>query len=148
MKSTALPQHIIDAMNPADRKALKVKSSAERSAALDAKSEAEIQRAVEAYCVQIGFERLNTENVQRAEVRKDYPRRGWQYHLSQLGAKKNPMLPDITLFDLRGRFLWLELKAPGGKVRPLQQVMIGLGFWKVAYSATEAIELISDFAAE
>lgn len=100
---------------------------------------------VEQYCVQCGFERLNAANMERAEVRTDYPRNGWQFHLSALGAKRNPMLPDLTLFANDGRFLWLELKRPGGKVRPMQRIMIALGFWTVAYSAEAAVEIIKEW---
>ncbi len=147
-KAGALPQNIIDAMQPADRKRLGLKSTDERDQAIEAKAEDDIQRAVEAYCVHLGFEKLIAENIQRAEVRRGYPQRGWQFHLSKLGAKRNPTLPDITLFDCKtGRFLWLELKAKGGKARPLQAVLIKCGFWRVSYSAEEAFGIVQDWLA-
>lgn len=142
MKGRALPQRMIDMMSAADRAALGVKSTPERAEHVEARGEAAIQRTVEAYCMQLGFERLVPENIKLAARRPDFPRAGWQYHLSQLGAKRNPMLPDITLFDRSGRFLWLELKAPGGAIRTHQQVMISTGFWQVAFNARDAMEMI------
>jgi anti-sigma-K factor RskA len=150
ISAKALPQHIIDAMSsPDDRAALGVSCTAERSKNLANAAEDEIQRAVEAYCVLLGFERLTKENIERAKTDPAFPRRGWQFHLSKLGAKKNPMLPDLTLFDRRSeRYLWLELKAARGAVRPLQQILIDAGFWKVARSAEVATGIIKEWVAQ
>ncbi len=142
-KVKALPQHIIDKMDTEDRLRLGLKSTPERSMAIGMKSEADLQRAVEGYCVLRGFEKLTAENIQRADLHRDFPARGWQFHLSKLGVKRNPTMPDLTLFDVKSmRFLMLELKVPGGAVRPLQKILISVGFWKVAYSAEDAAAII------
>lgn len=144
-QAKALPQHIIDCMSPEDRKSLHLKTTNERVAASETKSEAQIQKVVEAYCVQCGYVKVNAENIQLSKIRKDYPPKGWQYHLSPHGAKKNPMLPDITLFDNQGRFLWLELKTPTGKLSEFQRIMVEIGWWKVAYNAEDAVEIVMDW---
>lgn len=141
-----LPQNIIDAMSPADRAAVGVSSTAERSAKLEDAAEDDIQQAVEEYCSYLGFEKLTKENIERADLGVGFPRRGWQFHLSKLGAKRNPMLPDLTLFEHRTeRYLWLELKAKRTAVRPLQQILIDASFWKVAYSAEEASAIVREW---
>ena len=145
MKSTYIPQNIIDAMDPDVRKELNLMTSDERIEKADKCAEKEIQSVVEGYCVQIGFERLTEDNIKTAGIRPGFPSSGFQYHLSPFGAKKNKMLPDLTLFDRTGRYLWLELKKKDGKPSPLQAVLIDAGLWRVAYSATDAIEIIKEW---
>ena len=134
MNAKALPQKIIDAMRPEDRTSLGIKTSAEQLASISAKNEAQLQKSVEAYLIQLGYEKRTTSEIQRSK-----PRSGWQVHLH--AAKKNPMLLDLLILGNDGRYLELELKTATGKLSDDQKKLVEHG-GSVAYSAEEAAEII------
>jgi len=133
----ALPQNIIDAMSADDRKALGVKSIEERMADADTKSEREIQNLVEAYLIQLGYERRTPENIGRG-----MPRSGWFIHLVK--TKRNPILLDLLILSHSGRYIELELKTERGKIRPEQEALIAQG-GLLARNTTEAMGKILEW---
>jgi hypothetical protein len=138
--SKAIQQHIINAMRKEDRAALNVKTTEERLHDAEVRGEAWIQRTVEAYCTQLGFEKRTPDNIARGK-----PLAGWQIHLH--AAKKNPILLDLLLLGNDGRYLELELKTPTGKLSPEQERLVFYGA-KVCYGAEEAFRIIKEWGLE
>ena len=133
----ALPQHIIDSMSSADRKELGVKSTDERMENCERVSEREIQTQVEAYLVQLGYERRTPENIARG-----MPRSGWFIHLVK--TKRNPILLDLLILSHCGSYIELELKTLTGKIRIEQEALIAQG-GLLARSTMQAMDIIREW---
>ena len=138
-----LPQSMIDAMSEGDRKRLGLTSTKEESDRRviaqdkqEKKSEKVIQNEVEAYLVQLGYERRTPENIERG-----MPRSGWFIHLYE--AKRNPILLDLVVLSnsTPRQYLELELKTLSGSVRDEQRVLIAQGA-SLARSTSEAMMII------
>lgn len=134
MNSKALPQKIIECMSQEDRADLGLKTADERIASISAKNEAQLQKSIEAYLSQLGYEKRTTSEIQRSK-----PRSGWQVHLHK--TKKNPILLDLLILGHDGSYLELELKTATGKLSEEQEKLVEYG-GSVAYSAEEAVEII------
>lgn len=134
MNSKALPQKIIDCMSEKDRSALGLKTADERMASISAKNEAQLQKFVEAYLSQLGYEKRNP-----SEILRQKPPSGWQVHLHK--TKKNPILLDLLILRNDGSYLELELKTATGKLSEEQEKLVEYG-GSVAYSAEEAVDII------
>lgn len=135
MNPKALPDHVINAMSPEDRKVHGIKTAEERREDNERKSEKEIQTTVEQYLIQLGYERRTPEAIFRG-----LPRSGWFIHLHS--AKRNPILLDLLILSNNGSYLEHELKTGIGKVRPEQEALILQGA-SLSRSAREAIEKIN-----
>lgn len=116
----SLPQHMIDAMSPKDRKELGLMSTDERIAKAERNDEREIQNTVEAYLVQLGYERRTPENIGRG-----MPRSGWFVHLH--ATKRNPILLDLLILSHYGSYLELELKTMTGTLSAEQEALVAQG---------------------
>ena len=138
----SLPPHVVEKLRPADRKALKIRTREESQAALDVKAEKELQAQVEQWLHHRGYLRLTAANAERqATDLVTIRHRGWFGHW--VNNKRNPITPDVCVFDLQGRCLMLELKAPGKpKWQPGQREMVHAGFWKLAQSFAEVERLV------
>jgi hypothetical protein len=137
IKAGTLPQKFVEKMSDADRKSLGLRSNAEKSAAIDAKSEAEIQRTVENYLRQLGYESRTPDNIMRGK-----PRSGWFVHIHE--AKKNPILLDLLILSNNGKFMELELKTSTGRIRPEQEKLLSQ-HGVLARSSIQAIEQIKEW---
>ncbi len=89
-----------------------------------------LQDRCEMWLYHRGYMRLTAENADAVGIEGD-DIKGWYGHLH--AAKRNPLMPDIFLFDCdMDRCLMVELK-----VRPVyqpgQEEMIALGAWEEVY---------------
>jgi hypothetical protein len=138
-----IPQKMIDMMSEGDRAALGLVSTVEvkREVAVKAgklvdRAEAEIQREVE------GWLRINGYWPRTPEYLDGrVPPRGWYVHLSPKGAKNNPILLDLVVLGLDGRYLEVELKTQVGSVREGQRAILR-GSGVLCRSSAEAIEVL------
>lgn len=141
MDPTDLPQSVIDMMSPEQRKEFGLFSTGEeieRSEAavkkLEEKDEREIQNAVEAYLVQLGYERRSSEAIKRGE-----PKSGYFIHLH--ATKRNPIICDLLILSNSREYLELELKTTTGSITSEQKCLIDQGA-SLARSAEEACGII------
>lgn len=105
----------------------------------DIKAEKDLQAVTEGWLTQRGYWRLTAENAKRAREPDCSVIKGWFGHL--YNAKKNPLLPDIFLFDIRGRYLLLELKVVN-RFQPGQKEMIDMDIWSVAWSFEDVERIV------
>jgi len=126
-------------MDEKDRKELNLLTIDERNTKLEAKNEAEIQQLVEAYLVQLGYERRTPKDIERG-----MPRSGWQIHYNPKKTKGNPILLDLLVLANAGRYLELELKTETGAIRPEQKTLIDQGA-SLARSAEVACKIIKEW---
>ena len=85
-----------------------------------AKCEDDMQAEVEGILHHLGFWRRSKEWIRSNEK----PPLGWQFHMSKLGARRNPMLLDILLLRNDGHYAEFELKVPGGAWTSEQQQIL------------------------
>ena len=144
VKPEDIPQNLVDLMSPKQREELGLVSTsmaAQRRETALLKSikddEKRIQRTVEAYLVQLGYERRTPENIGRG-----MPRSGWFIHLHE--TKRNPILLDLLILSHTGKYLELELKTKDGAVRTEQKALIAQGA-SLARAEEEAIHLIQEW---
>jgi len=99
------------------------------------RAEKELQQLCENYLVQRGYARLTADNAGRGE-------RGYFGHLAKpIG---NPLMPDLFVFDLRGRVLLIELKVRY-VFQPGQREMIEAGIWKLCDSFNGVRETLNQW---
>jgi hypothetical protein len=122
LNARALPANVIKCMRPADRQSLGIQTPAELSAAYEAATEREIQRTVEAWLRQHGYYPRTPEFL---DGKAQPDQRGWYIHLHE--TKRNPILLDLLVLRMDGRWIEIELKASAGRVRPQQQAILGAG---------------------
>jgi hypothetical protein len=115
-----LPDHIINAMDPNDRKTLGIKLPAEARAAYAHKAEAKLQTALEQWLQTHGYWTRSPDNIDAGP-----PPRGWRMHLHE--TKRNPLMLDVLILANTGHFLELELKTPTGTTKPHQAKLISFG---------------------
>lgn len=132
-----LSEEMINAMSPKDRKDLKVKTVEERSEAANKVGEAAIQRMVESYLIQLGYERRTTDNILGR-----VPASGWFIHYNPTKTKGNPIILDLLILGNDGQYMELELKTEKGNVKPHQQILIEHGAF-IARGAKEALGIIN-----
>ena len=134
-------QRIIDMMSNEDRKAMGYKSGSEIEADREkneAKSEKLIQKTVEAYLVQLGYESRSSDSILRG-----VPKSGFYYHLSS--PKRNPIMLDLLILGNDGRFMELELKKKGGVLSDEQAVLFCQWRGNLAFSSRGAMEIIKEW---
>jgi len=133
LSSKALPPQIADKLPLADRRALRVRTTAEIQASIDLRGERELQRACESYLAQRGYARLTAADAERIAGDAMAARgqwtlcRGWFGHWPE--ARRNPLAPDLLVWtrDMR-RCLAVELKVRD-VYQPGQREMIRIGAW-------------------
>lgn len=135
----AIPQHIVEKMGEGDRMACGVKTDAEKSAEMEKKSEAEIQKHCESWLKVMGFWPRSP-----AFLDGKIPDRGWYVHVHS--AKKNPIVLDLLILGNDGRWLEVELKTQAGAVREHQAAILKSPNTVLCRSAEEFIEIINGWA--
>jgi hypothetical protein len=138
-----IPQKMIDMISEVDREALGLVSTADmkrdvavKVGKLADRAEAEIQREVEGWLRINGFWPRTPEYLDGR-----VPPRGWYVHLSPKGAKNNPILLDLVVLGLDGRYLEVELKTQTGAVREGQAAILKSS-GVLCRSSAEAIEVL------
>jgi hypothetical protein len=138
-----IPQKMIDMMSAGDRAALGLVSTVdvEREVAVKVgklvdRAEAEIQREVEGWLRLQGYWPRTPEYLDGR-----VPPRGWYVHLSPKGTKNNPILLDLVVLGLDGRYLEVELKTQTGAVRDGQAAILKSS-GVLCRSSVEAIEVL------
>ncbi len=77
------------------------------------------------------------------------PPLGWYFHMPNQAAKGNPLLLDYVILANDGRWMTIELKRVGGRIKAHQrQLLAGCGFARLAYSAVEAAEYVLAWESE
>lgn len=146
LSKSEIPQRMIDMMSEGDREALGLVSTVEEAREVTVKvgklvdkAEAEIQREVE------GWLRINGYWPRTPEYLDGrVPPRGWYVHLSPKGAKSNPILLDLVVLGLDGRYLEVELKTANGAVRDGQAAILRSG-GVLCRSSVEAMEVLREW---
>lgn len=102
-------------------------------------AEKRLQSDVEAWLHHHGYWRLSQKDLDAGP-----PPKGWQFHMPGKAAKGNPLLPDLTLFDPRGYFLWIELKTGAGKMSKTQRQTMeqAPASCRVAYSVEDVRSIV------
>ena len=142
MKLGDIPQKMIDMMSEGDRAALGLESTVEveRKVVLKVeKAEAEIQREVEGWLRLNGFWPRVPEFLDGR-----VPERGWYVHLHE--TKRNPIVLDLLVLGLDGRYVEVELKTAKGGVRDGQAAILK-GGGVLCRSSVEAIEYLRGWMA-
>ena len=90
-----------------------------------ARLEKNLQSTCESWLTQRGYARLTAAN---ADYSTDV--KGWYGHLADTRAslKRNPLMPDLFMFDRTGRCLLVEFKVRD-EYQPGQLAMIESGMW-------------------
>jgi hypothetical protein len=109
------------------------------SSKADDKAEKELQKLCENWLVQRGYQRLTADNAERHH-NQAAQMRGWFGHLHT--AKRNPLMPDLFIFDSSGtRCLLVELKV-ADRWQPGQKEMVNMGMWKVCRRCEDFLLLV------
>lgn len=138
-----LNQRMIDMMSQFDRDALGLVSSADvavKTAKVINKAEAQTQREVEGWLRLQGYWPRTPEFLDGRR-----PPRGWYIHIHE--AKRNPILLDLLVLDLSGRWCEIELKTRTGAIRDAQAAILASG-GVLARSSQEAIDAVTDWIRE
>lgn len=106
-------------------------------------AEKRLQADVEAWLHHYGFWRLSEKDLNAGP-----PPKGWQFHMPGKAAKGNPLLPDLTLFSLSGRCLWIELKATGGRIAKHQQQLMEQGNCRLAMSVEQVRTIVLNWESQ
>lgn len=135
-------QRVIDALAAAEHKAGEparqiIAEKAERG------PEKRLQADVEAWLHHHGYWRLSEKDLDAGT-----PPKGWQFHMPGKAAKGNPLLPDLTLLSLTGRYLWVELKATGGRIAKHQQQLMEQGNCRLAMSVEQVRSIVLDWESQ
>jgi hypothetical protein len=113
------------------------------SSVADDKAEKTLQTHCENWLIQREYRRLTAQNAESQRL-APVPIRGWFGHLQQ--SKRNPLMPDIFIFDGQGRCLLVELKAYN-KWQPGQKEMVALGVWRTAWTFQGFVEIVTEWEA-
>jgi len=104
--------------------------------------EKEFQSTSEQWLMHRGYLRLTPDNA----AKKPLNQRGWQAHL--FNARKNPLFPDLMLFDVDMEYsLMIELKVRD-VYQPGQREMIARGSWNLALSFGDVESLVKGWEAK
>ena len=120
LNPNAIPANIAKCMNAKDRKTLKAETMEELTDAAELRDEREMQNVCESLLRQRGYWPRSDAYL---DGRK--PERGWYIHLNE--TKRNPILLDLLIKAHSGECIEIELKTKTGKLRHVQQVLIGHG---------------------
>ena len=141
MKLSEIPQNVIDMMSEEDRAALGLVSTVEVERGVAEKvekdvekAEAETQREVEGWLRLNGFWPRVPEYLDGR-----VPPRGWYVHLHE--TKRNPIVLDLLVLGLDGRYAEVELKTRTGSVRDGQAAILRSG-GVLCRSSMEAIDYL------
>jgi len=126
---------VVAMMDPADRKALGLKTVEERQGKAEEMAEKELQRLCENWLTLHGFRRRTPEGI----CRPGYCA-GWFIHIHE--AKRNPILLDLLVLFNDGRYVEGELKTKTGKLSDEQLELVKRGglLWRTLEEFIEAVE--------
>lgn len=123
-----LNPHLFGQPEPVDRQFTKE----DALSALEVKEEKKLQALCDSQLEHWGYLRLMASTAGRSTV-------GYFGHLAKpIG---NPLMPDLFIFDLRGRCLNIELKVRN-VYQSGQREMIESGFWKQATTFEQFVEIV------
>jgi len=125
MKPIPLTADMIDRMRPEDRKALKLKTRHEIAAALEDKSERQMQARVDNLLRLRGYFPRTDAFLLPAQSERREGQRGWNIRLHN--TRKNAIILDNLIIGFDGRCLEIEIKTATGAVRPAQQSILAAG---------------------
>lgn len=131
--AASIPQHIVDKMNPVDRKALKLRTSTEITEKVETGDERKLQAACESWLTLNGYRRRTPDDI--TGMNGDCA--GWFIHMHD--AKRNPILGDLLILKRDGSYLEIELKAHGGRLSPEQAALSSYQWVRVCRTLKEFI---------
>ena len=125
VSAASIPANMIEKMNPADRKALGLKTRAEIIGGIEDKSEKQIQRDCENLLRSRGYW-PRTPGYLDGGAGGSVKQSGWYVHIYD--TKRNPILLDLLIIAINtGRYLEAELKTPTGAASDWQLAIIQAG---------------------
>lgn len=124
----ALNPQLFGHPEPVDRKFTK----ADALSAVELKDEKKLTNLCRSQLEHWGYLYLLPGTAGRSKV-------GYYGHL--YNTQKNVLMPDLFIFDLRGRCLLIELKTRN-VYQPGQREMIDAGFWKQANTFSEFVQIV------
>lgn len=132
--AASLPDHVIAAMKPEDRKSLGVQTNSEASAKAQVRDERRLQADCERWLTLNGYRRRTPESI--ATMDRDCV--GWFIHLSD--TKHNPILCDLLILRRDGTYVEIELKAKSGRLSREQAALSSYQWAIVCRSLRDFIE--------
>jgi len=110
----------------------------------DIKLEKELQQTCENWLTLRGYLRMTADNAVRHAKEMDPAMRGWFGHWTE--NKRNPLMPDLAIFDRVSLCLLVELKVRD-KWQVGQKAMVETGFWRVAWNFKEFEQMVKEWEA-